>query len=87
MAFCREKNQKLLFKVDSVLLLLGKVAENLQQVIPNHLNSRDEQSLFRSMYIAKGRTEAYHIKVWIFLREATTLQTGANSFYQRLFAA
>ena len=67
-------------------LLLFNAAQNVQQVIPYHLDGRNQKSLVWSVDIAKSRTEAYHVEVGIFLREETTLQTGVNSFYQRLFA-
>ena len=45
--------------------LLFYAVENVQQVIPYHLNGRNQKSLVWSVDIAKGRTEAYHVEIRI----------------------
>ena len=50
-------------------LLLFNAAQNVQHVIPYHLDGRNQKSLVWSVDIAKSRTEAYHVEVWVTLRE------------------
>ena len=67
-------------------LLLFNAAQNVQHVIPYHLDGRNQKSLVWSVDIAKSRTEAYHVEVWVTLREETALQTGMDALYQWLLA-
>ena len=48
-------------------LLLFNAAQNVQHVIPYHLDGRNQKSLVWSVDIAKSRTEAYHVEVWVTL--------------------
>ena len=48
-------------------LLLFIAAQNVQQVIPYHLDGRNQKSLVWGVNIAKGRTKTYHIELRIAL--------------------
>ena len=50
-----------------------EMLHDVEQMIPNHLNGRDVQTLVRSMHVAQRRTERNHVEVRVALREQTAL--------------
>ena len=68
------------------LLLFGDIAENLKQMIPNHLYGRDEETLVRCVYVSECRAEAYHVEIGVTFGEETAFQAGVYAEYARFFA-
>lgn len=50
-----------------IYALLGDILEYLEQVVPYHLYSGNEQTLIGSVYIAQCGAETYHVKVGVAL--------------------
>ena len=50
-----------------IYALLGDILEYLEQVVPYHLYSGDEQTLIGSVYIAQCGAETYHVEVGVAL--------------------
>ena len=48
-----------------IYALLGNILEYLEQVVPYHLYSGNEQTLIGSVYIAQCGAETYHVKVGV----------------------
>ena len=68
----------IIYKV-CLILFLSNILQDEQQVVPYHLNSRNEKALVGCVNETKGGAEANQIKIRVALREKTSLQTCVDA--------
>ena len=68
------------------LLLGGDVLQDVEEVVPNHLDGGDVQTLVRRVDTTQGGAEADHVEVRVALGEEAALQTGMDATNHRHLA-